>query len=117
MLAGLLSRLRRVELHARSKRSGEKLPDPALLEELCEFERRWLKRLSYDDMVYYSMPFHEDEAEEALGEEAGEFLRYAPLWREVVFEHGVDSVCQLLEKLRKEPRVKANATLLEGRAS
>lgn len=76
-------------------------PDPELLEELCRFEQRWLRRLSLDDMVYYSMPFHEDEAEEALGEEAEEFLRYAPLWREVIFEYGVNSVCQLLEKLQR----------------
>ncbi len=94
----MVSWLGRVSLHAAEK--GE--IDDAILERLCRFEIRWRSRgLSLEDIDYYSLPGHEDEALEILGEELGhEFLREAKLWYEYTFKHGVESACEALERLR-----------------
>jgi len=85
---------------------GDEELDVEVLERLCRFERRWRGLgLSLEDLDYYSLPGHEDEALEVLGEELGrEFLEEARLWYWYTFEHGLESACEALEGLRRPPR-------------
>ena len=55
--------------------------------------------MSLEELAYYSLPFHEDEACERLGDEelCEEFLKGAREWYEVTMEHGVESACKILE--------------------
>ena len=102
MARGLLSRLRRAGLLGGESR---KRSEEERIRRGCDFERKWLAHgMSLEELGYYSLPFHEDEACERLGdEELGEgFLNGAREWYEVTMEHGVVSVCKILEA-RKEP--------------
>ena len=97
MAAALFSRLRRAAQHAAGRKSSK--PDTTVLKELCEFEKKWRSQgLSLEDIDYYSLPGHEDEALEALGEELGrQFLREAKYWYHYTFEHNINSACKALE--------------------
>ena len=84
--------------------SREERPSVELLRRLCSFEKHRLSRgLSLEDLDYYSLPGHEDEALEALGEELGAgFLEDARLWFRYTFEHRIESACRELEKLGQD---------------
>ena len=95
MARDLSSRLRRAEPLGgeRRKRSEEER-----IRRACDFERKWLAHgISLEELAYYSLPFHEDEACERLGDEelCEEFLRGAQEWYEVTMEHGAESACKI----------------------
>ena len=76
-----------------------------MLEKLCGFEKKWRSRgLSLEDIDYYSLPGHEDEA---LGEELGrEFLMEAKYWYHYTFEYNINSACKALETGMSKPSPK-----------
>ena len=59
--------------------------------------------MSLDDLNYYTLPFHEDEACEVIGDEemCEEFLEGARLWFEVTAHYGVESACELLRQRKR----------------
>jgi len=97
MARGLLSRLRGAgPLGGERRREGGE----ERIRRACEFERKWLGLgLSLEELAYYSLPFHEDEACERLGDEElySEFLKDAREWYETTMEHGAESACKILE--------------------
>ena len=83
------------------RRSGEKREESEeeRIRRACLFEEEMLARgMNLDDLNYYTLPFHEDEACEALGDEelCRRFLEGARLWFEVTAQYGVESACELL---------------------
>lgn len=88
--------LRRMKQRGREMR-GES--EEERIRRACLFEEEMLARgMSLDDLNYYTLPFHEDEACEALGDEelCRRFLEGARLWFEVTAQYGAESACELL---------------------
>ena len=96
MARSLLLRLRGAgPLGGERRRESEK----ERIRRACDFEKKMLARgMSLDDLNYYTLPFHESEACEALGSDelCEEFFEKARLWFEVTVHYGVESACELL---------------------
>ena len=85
----------------RAARREEEKNKEERIKHACGFEERMLAHgMSLDDLNYYTLPFHESEACEALGDKelCEEFLEGARLWFEVTAHHGVESACELLRQ-------------------